>query len=345
VDISEALVVGGGPAGSYCAYELAQKGVDVLILDHSLPREKACGGGITQKVVEKFPFMKRFCSAGFASPAVKMISCIDNVSTTTRFRLAFHISRMYLDQEILNLALAAGAEVIKEKVMDLKRGQGVWKVRTNRRVILAKTLIGADGINSIVRRRIVGPIPREDLGLGFGYLVTGVENELTTIKFLDAFPGYIWIFSRGDRSCIGIGSELRYGSQFRNTLDKFIKAYCPEVKIISRFAAMLPMAKNPEFFEMPAQGEDWVLIGDAAGHADPITGEGILYALWSAKLAAQAIERNDLASYDKSWRDEYGNSLKIRSSQRDAFYNPLRIELMPLLLAKDAPVTNFFSPS
>ena len=101
---------------------------------------------------------------------------------------------------------------------------------------------------------------------------------------------------------------------------------------------MLPLAKNPDFFMLPCAGVDWVLVGDAAGHVDPITGEGILYALWSGKLAAEVIKRNELKSYDRLWREEYGNSLRENCARRDMFYNPLMIELRLFWLLETRPI-------
>ena len=70
-----------------------------------------------------------------------------------------------------------------------------------------------------------------------------------------------------------------------------------------------------------------MLVGDAAGHVDLITGEGILYALWSGKLAADAIAQNNLGSYDEFWRKEYGNYFAERSKMKEIYYEPLTIEL------------------
>jgi flavin-dependent dehydrogenase len=98
--------------------------------------------------------------------------------------------------------------------------------------------------------------------------------------------------------------------------------------VISEFAAMLPRATNPDFFILPCAGDDWILIGDAAGHADPLTGEGILYALWSGKLAAEALSRNKPRNYDTLWKQQYGNFLVERCKQKNTFYNPLTIELL-----------------
>jgi flavin-dependent dehydrogenase len=225
------------------------------------------------------------------------------------------------------MAIGKGAKLIKEKVLDVQRKQGHWTIKTSGRSLSARILIGADGVNSIVRRRTIGPISKENLLLSYGYMVTGAHIDHPLMRFLAEILGYAWIFPTENYSSLGIASELRHGSKLEELLNDFIRSYCPSVKIVSKFAALIPSAISPEFFELPCAGDDWILLGDAAGHADPISGGGILYALWGAKLAADAVKRNDLKLYDKLWREEYGQTLIDRSKQRSTFYDPLTIEL------------------
>ena len=91
---------------------------------------------------------------------------------------------------------------------------------------------------------------------------------------------------------------------------------------------MLPSARNPEFFATPCAGKNWILVGDAAGHVDPISGGGILYALWDGELAAQAIKANNPQSYDLLWRDAFGKDLEERYGKQDSFYDPLKSTLL-----------------
>jgi menaquinone-9 beta-reductase len=327
MEFCEVAIVGAGPAGANCALELAQRGIFATVFDHSHPREKPCGGGILPSVIEKFPFIEQFPSKGAISSDFKLILSKNKQVIITDPRKAFNISRRYLDEGILNMAAQNGANLIKEKVVAVQKKKNFWQIKTTKRLLSTRIIVGADGVNSLVRRKTVGPISRENLALTYGYFATGVEKEISTIKFLDTIPGIIWILPRDNHSSIGIGSELRYGSQIRKLLDDFIASYCPHVKVISKYAASLPSAKDPDFFLHPCAGKNWILVGDAAGHVDPITGGGILYALWSGKLAAEVIERNDLKSYDNLWRKEYGNYLVERCRQRDLFYNPFVREL------------------
>ncbi len=320
-------IVGGGPAGAYCAYELAKQGLKPVIFDHSHPREKPCGGGISPPLIAKFPFVEEFRQKGLTFGQFKIISCIDTEVMTKGLENGFSISRRYSDQQILDMATQNGAKLIKEKIIDIKKTDNAWVLKSDRSTFSTRLLVGADGVNSIVRRKTVGPITKENLAITFGYLATGLQNGKATIKFLAEIPGYIWVFPGKDYSNIGVGSELKYGSMLKPLLDAFIESHCAEIKIASRYATCLPSASNPEFFKLPCAGKDWIIIGDAAGHVDPISGGGILYALWGAKLAAEAIKNNNLESFDGLWRNAYGKFFEERCKNKDAFYDPLKSTL------------------
>jgi geranylgeranyl reductase family protein len=330
--IEDVVIVGGGPAGAYCAHELARQGVYPMVFDHSHPREKPCGGGISPQLIQKFPFVEKFRSSGFTFGEFKIISCTNIQVVTKGLENGFSISRRCFDEGILNMAITNGARLIKEKVLAVQQKGSLWSIRTKERLLSTKILVGADGVNSVVRREIVGPISKEDLALTFGYFATSIEKEKAAIKFLGCIPGYIWVFPGNNYSNIGIGSELKYGCKLKNELDAFIRDFCPHISVISRYAAMIPSAKNPDFFRRkPCAGDNWILVGDAAGHVDPISGGGILYALWGGKLAAEAIGGNDLKSYDHKWRKEFGKNLEERCKNKDAYYDPVKSTISLLI--------------
>jgi geranylgeranyl reductase family protein len=322
----QVVIVGGGPSGAYCATELARKGIYATILDHSHPREKPCGGGISSVALSKFRFLEKFRSKGCSNIVFEIISCT-NKRVAKEPGSGFNISRQYLDEELLKTAIRNGATLIKEKVCGIERKQSLWRIKTSKQTLMAGILVGADGVNSIVRRKTAGAIAPENFGLTYGYLARRIYETQTIIKFLYNIPGYIWVFPRGNHTSIGVISEIKYGRFLKPMLDDFFHSRFPDAEVLSKFAAMLPFAKDPKFFKNPCAGENWLLIGDSAGHTDPLTGEGILYALWSGKLAASAIARNDVKIYDELWRENYGRYLMKRCSQKNAFYNPLMIEL------------------
>ena len=329
--IEDVLIVGGGPAGAYCALNLAKKGIKTTILDHSHPREKPCGGGISPPVLKKFPFLEQFRSKGFTFGDFKRISCTDYQEISKSLENGFSISRKCLDQGILEMAVQNGAELIPEKVLNIQKKGKIWHIETNKNVFSTNFLVGADGVNSLVRRKIIGPISAKDLALTFGYITNCLQQKDVIIKYLAEIPGYIWIFPGKGYTNIGIGSELKHGNKLRNLLKTFTDAYLPKFKIVSKYAAMLPSASDPNFFQLPCAGSNWILIGDAAGHVDPISGGGILYALWGGELAAQAIESNNPRSFDNSWKKAYGEILRYNCKRKKDYYDPVKSTLSILL--------------
>jgi geranylgeranyl reductase family protein len=314
------VIVGGGPSGAYLGYLLAKNGKKPIIFDHSHPREKPCGGGISYLALSKFPIIKKATKIKGIGRKIKIIA-----PTGAEFNVGsgylLGISRLKLDRYLLDLAIQAGAIHIPEKVKGVFEEEDRWVVRTVNNTIKTKLLIGADGTNSIVRKKVIGPFDKKDITFTYGYLVKGIENEVTTMKFLDGKQGYIWVFPRGDHTSIGICADYNQSHGSKKILDDFIGEKYPNLSIMSKYSALVPTARTPEFFKQPRSGKNWLLIGDAAGHVNPSSVEGISYALWSAELAAKSILNNNHREFDDLWREEYGYDLFDSMKYRDIMYS------------------------
>jgi flavin-dependent dehydrogenase len=145
------------------------------------------------------------------------------------------------------------------------------------------------------------------------------------IKYLDDFTGYVWAFPRTDHISYGIASRYREWTpaELKDKLRLFMDAEGVDPHADSQFyAAMLPALEEASWarLRVVSQEDGWALIGDAAGFVDPLTGEGIYYALKSADLLARAVDTK-LGDYEELWRREFGAELRRASQLQSRFYH------------------------
>jgi len=313
-------IVGAGPAGGFCGFCLAKEGFRPVVFDHSHPREKPCGGGLSPFAQEAFPFLKELPFNHAEPDQIQVVYLNDKTITLTVKRKFIITSRLRLDQHILNMAIANGARVEKNRVIEAKRCREGWKVSTCKGIHKVTTLIGADGVHSLVRKATIGSFSPIDLGMCYGYLGKPLAAQRILLKFLPKRKGYIWSFPRGDHVCVGIAANMTRSLGMKTDLDKFLKAHHPNLEAVAQWAALIPTL-HVQTFRRPVAGANWMLIGDAAGHVDPVSGEGIPYALRSAELAAEAIFQNNPRLYDQSWREDYGKFLLRSAMLKDFVFN------------------------
>ena len=181
----EIVIVGGGPSGSYLGFLLAKSGKKPIIFDHSHPREKPCGGGITSFAIDKFPFLNEMLMPKSPDKEIEIISSKGMSVMTKGQKSSWNISRLDFDNYLLNKAIENGAKLIKERVIDIKRKDNLWKsITNNKKEYTTKILIGADRVDSIVRKKTIGPIPNNHLGICYGCFARSDKKEPTRIMFL-----------------------------------------------------------------------------------------------------------------------------------------------------------------
>lgn len=341
VESYDLLIVGAGPAGSFAAERVAREGGRVALFDGRPANEaKACGGGVTSKALKAWPFLLE--AGGRAVTEVLMQS---PTGDSVRLKLAepFAIySRRALDSYMRERARRAGAHVFDYKVTASKEkdADGLWVVKAKTgEVWRGRILVAADGANSAIAKRFAGALPNAEMEVAFGYRtpLDETDDAPTVIAFLPGWAGYAWAFPRLDHISFGIATAqdaFDHKALDRMLWDFMVEYYrarggasegAREVEshlreVAERYAARIPGLAPQTFEKRQAAGEDWALLGDAAGFADPVTGEGIYYALRSAELFAEAYTANDLASYEKRWRADFGRELRRASQMRRRFY-------------------------
>jgi geranylgeranyl reductase family protein len=316
-------VVGAGAAGSYASYLLAEKGEEVTLFDHKVPWEKPCGGGVTWKGIKSFPFLKDNALQPSLATEVKFISPEDNSQLISLPDPIYTFSRKKLGSYLLHKAEEAGAHHRKERVLKVRENAQGWEIITNESSYPCDLLIGADGAQSIVRRMLGIKLDKNRWCLGLLALAQGDFGSTLIIKFVAGLSGYIWIFPRRDVASIGICSDLtaaRIG-EMKDTLIQFLKRECNFTGSGAQFkSAVIPVVSEEDFKHNKISGRSWALVGDAAGFADPITGEGIYYALRSAQLLVESYENDGFLDYPGRLKKDFLPHLITAARLKKKFY-------------------------
>ncbi len=297
----DALVVGAGPAGSSTAIHLARGGARVLLVDKArFPRDKPCGGGLTGRALKRIP----------VDPSPVVERDVDRFELRLRYGSSFArdhdgplirmTQRRHLDAFLAEQAVAAGAELRDgARVESIEPDENGVTARVGGDVVRAGVLVGADGANGIVARTIgvddaivrgvalEGNIPLEAL--------EARDLERTAVIELAVLPGgYGWVFPKGDHANLGVGGWGSEGPRLRDHLARLARAHGVDPVALTELRGhRLPMRR----LGTPAGSGRTLLVGDAAGLVDPLSGDGMYEAFVSARLAADAIVAGDLDGY------------------------------------------------
>ena len=316
----DVLIVGGGPAGASAAFTLRQAGKRVLILEKErLPRYKTCGGAVSRRVLEQFPFSfdpviqanvhaisyalgQNFATVPLHDPSLVMV-----------MRQEFDdFFLKHVDAEVRVGTRVTAVEEMNDRVRAITAGG---------EHIEALHLVAADGANSSVAR---------SLGLRKRRLLAGaIEIEARVPpdilrRFADAPVlifgelklGYLWIFPKADHLSVGIGALNPRPGELQAVLERVMMRYEIPLGGQPRHGHPLPIYRYGERLGTPRA----LLAGDAAGLVDPFTGEGIRFAIQSGRLAAEAILGGRTKSYTSMLRRKIGANHLIGSALTPIFY-------------------------
>ena len=295
----DVLVIGGGPAGSTCARQLLQAGLDVLVIDKQpFPRDKVCAGWITPAVVESLELDLDDYAKGRVMQPIRgfRIGTIGGAEAETRYdkAVSFGIRRCEFDHYLLRRSAARLA--LGEAVRSIVREDGGWLVNDRIRTPL---VVGAGGHFCPVSR-MLGVEPGSRLSIVVAQETEfrlpareraecGIEQDVAQIYFCPDLKGYGWCVAKGDYLNVGLGREDSH------RLSEHVELFRGWLRARGGIPRDLPGRFNGHAYVLYPESrrrlfDDGVmLIGDAAGLAYPRSGEGIRPAIESALMAAEIV--------------------------------------------------------
>ena len=311
-------VLGGGPSGAFAAEKLAAVGIDTVVFDEKLAWEKPCGGGLTWKAYSQYPFLKD----GAATKKVVTDSVLTAPgSKPARLRLDHPIliySRYDLNALLLERAQQAGAQLERTRVLGADRTDRGWSIRTKNGAMDADFCIMAAGARNPLRNLGTELTPADSM-TALGYFVPGDRSEID-IEFFEGLAGYIWVFPRCGHLSVGIcGKEP--AAALRTRLETYMREHEIPTAGATYYGHLLPSLEAQAWKRNRVAGEGWMAVGDAAGLVDPITGEGLYYALRSADLAAQSIIGESQERYPALLQQDISEDLEFASRLADHFFH------------------------
>lgn len=323
------LVAGAGPAGARAAELLARRGADVLLLDPKAPWEKPCGGGLSAAALAHTPELAELRDQWELVHELLVVSPSGACATVPLSRPFAVVSRQALSRWGLERATGAGARFEREAVRSVKRVNGEWRVADRGgRSFRARWLVGADGAASRLRGWLAPDLRPELAPTRVAYPAVGAPPGAAVLLLLPSSKGYLWDFPRADHHSVGVA--LAPGVFGREVLDRMIEAYgCGGELDATRWSWCGAAVPTRRWYggRFPHLGSnDYALLGDAAGLADPLTEEGIDYALQSAALAAAAFDQGvGFRRYPRAMRRALRPDT-LRWRLTDLLYRPAVVE-------------------
>ncbi|MGH9489260.1 MAG: NAD(P)-binding protein [Terriglobales bacterium] len=318
-------IIGGGPAGALAAERLARAGRAVTIFEERPGWEKPCGGGVTDKALQAYPFLRE--GAG-ERQWVRECEIIGRDGRRARLRLTCALavfSRQTLNSLVLDRARRAGAEIAAERVTGLERVNAPgrrWRLRLRGGAeAAADFVLLAAGARNSFRMPFGLDNGAGDSMTALGYYVPG-GGERIQIQFLPGLAGYLWAFPRPGHYAAGICGQIQGqpAAALRPALEAFLDREGYGWAGSQFYAHVLPAPRAETLRKRRFSGADWAVVGDAAGLVDPITGEGLYYALRSAELFAAAYLRGQPEALGPALRADFLPDLELAAEIAGRFY-------------------------
>jgi len=302
----DVVIVGAGPAGAVLAYLLAKAGAEVLLVEKKVfPRYKACGGGLTRRALDSLPFE--------VDEVIE--ERVHTVKTFLREECAFELNveqpvismvmRDRFDHFLLKKALGAGVHFQEGAAFKGLNGQvGSLTVETSSGPAETRFVVGADGVNSKVAKALGLPRPDTLMNAIEAEVYLGDPGRLGEFKQSARFcfgliaQGYAWVFPKTDHLSIGVLSRSMAPRELKRHLFSYLETggFGPSMELKVLRSHLVPYGPGKR---RPLACERGLLVGDATGYVDPITGEGISYAVRGAVVASKILQKAMREGYRK----------------------------------------------
>lgn len=310
----DVVIVGAGPAGAALAYELAGRGISVLVLEKAeLPRYKCCAGGVTAKAAKLSGMNINEVAENVISAFTVTLAGDSPYQGTSDEPVMYTVRRENFDYALVARAEKAGADVLQGvEALGIQFDDAGVEILTSAGSFYSQLIAGADGAESIVLKTL-GIKRKVDNIVGITSEVFVVDRELAKWKsriLIDLggiSGGYGWVFPKADHLSTGFTCPVKKGKGLKRRYSEFLASLnLGHYRIARSDSSLLPVCAGKT---VVAKGRA-VLLGDAAGLASPLTGEGIYNAILSAQLAAPAIEKS--LEIGKVCLDDYQKSVEKR---------------------------------
>lgn len=332
----DVIVVGAGPAGATAAYFLGEAGLKVAVVEKKhLPRYKACGGGLSLEFLrEQFPFSFDTVVDIHVRRVHYRFLDIETVFPVRPGTMAM-VMRDRFDRYILEQAKCELREGTPVRQVE-QDASGVTVTLENGETLTGSYLIGADGANSTVahafglrRKRL---IPAIEVEAAVPDSVYQRYEDGPLFLFKGPRYGYLWVFPKSGCLSVGVAGLNPKRGELQSTLEQEMRALGIPLDRSSRHGHSIPLYDS----RTPVLSRRVFLVGDAAGTADPFSGEGIRPAIKSGRLAAEAIIAGHPEKYSRSFKKQIGRKNLHSVWTANVFYS---LKELCLVLGAANPIT------